>query len=106
MPSIRNIRYSILGSRLRAFRLTKGNHISAIHITALDNIPLINPGDDLAEIIIAQLESQKLGLMNGDILTVAQKIISKSENRYLDISTLIPGDEAKSLSATPRVTCR
>ena len=37
--------------------------------------------------------------MNGDILTVAQKIISKSENRYLDISTLIPGDEAKSLSA-------
>ena len=61
-------------------------------------MPLIQPGDDLASHIIQELIAQKLNLEDGDILTVAQKVVSKSENRYLDISTLVPSDEAISLS--------
>lgn len=61
-------------------------------------MPLIQPGDDLATMIIDQLVRQNLQLEDGDILTIAQKVVSKSENRYLDISTLVPTDKAISLS--------
>jgi coenzyme F420-0:L-glutamate ligase / coenzyme F420-1:gamma-L-glutamate ligase len=61
-------------------------------------LPLIQPGDDLADLIIDQLVRQNLQLEDGDILIIAQKVVSKSENRYLDISTLVPTDEAISLS--------
>ena len=67
-------------------------------MTALESLPLIQPGDDLATLIIDQLVRQNLQLEDGDILTIAQKVVSKSENRYLDISTLVPTDEAISLS--------
>jgi coenzyme F420-0:L-glutamate ligase/coenzyme F420-1:gamma-L-glutamate ligase len=55
---------------------------------------LIHPGDDLANLIINQLTQQNINLEDGDILTVAQKVVSKSENRYLDISTLTPSSDA------------
>ena len=48
--------------------------------------------------IIHELINQNIHLMDGDIVAVAQKIVSKSENRYLDISKLTPSDYAKELS--------
>ncbi|MDB9813304.1 coenzyme F420-0:L-glutamate ligase [Gammaproteobacteria bacterium] len=72
--------------------------MNSINLIALKDFPLIQPGDDLAELIISQLTHQNISLEDGDILTIAQKVVSKSENRYLDISTLIPTKEAISLS--------
>jgi len=60
---------------------------------------MIHPGDDLANLIINQLTHQNINLEDGDILTVAQKVVSKSENRYLDISTLTPSSKAISLAS-------
>ena len=51
----------------------------------------------VAEIIKA-IESEALQIDDGDVIAVAQKIVSKSENRYLDISGLSPSDEAKTLA--------
>tara|TARA_B110000305_G_C19464749_1_gene657041 strand:- start:7791 stop:8519 length:729 start_codon:yes stop_codon:yes gene_type:complete len=61
-------------------------------------LPLIQPGDDLASLIIDELIAQNLTLEDGDILAVAQKVVSKSENRYLDISSITPSKEAVNLS--------
>ena len=47
---------------------------------------MISPGDDIADIIIHNLKTNKISIHNGDILTIAQKIISKSENRYRKLS--------------------
>ena len=48
--------------------------------------------------IIKAIESESLQIDDGDVIAVAQKIVSKSENRYLDISGLSPSDEAKTLA--------
>ena len=48
--------------------------------------------------IIKAIESEALHIDDGDVIAVAQKIVSKSENRYLDISGLSPSDEAKTLA--------
>ena len=45
----------------------------------------IDPSDDLSDII---LKSEKLN--DGDILVIAQKIISKQEGRLIDLSTVTP----------------
>ena len=61
-------------------------------------MPLIEPGDNLAEIIINAINKESVDINDGDVIAVAQKIVSKSENRYLDISDISPSKEALSLS--------
>jgi coenzyme F420-0:L-glutamate ligase / coenzyme F420-1:gamma-L-glutamate ligase len=56
-------------------------------------LPEITEGDDLAAMISARVE-----LRRGDILVVAQKIISKAEGRVRDLADVTPGVEAKRLA--------
>jgi coenzyme F420-0:L-glutamate ligase/coenzyme F420-1:gamma-L-glutamate ligase len=67
-------------------------------LTALNGIPQIKPGDDLAGMILHALEKTGLVLENGDILVVAQKIVSKAENQLINLATVIPSDAALELS--------
>ena len=65
-----------------------------LSLTALDGIPLIQPGDDLMLIIGDALRRSEISLQNGDILVVAQKIISKAEGRMVDLATIHPSPAA------------
>ncbi len=69
-----------------------------LELTALPNIPIIQPGDDLAAIIFDSLRTIDLSLQGGDILVVAQKIVSKAEGRLVNLETVAPSDEALRLS--------
>ena len=68
-------------------------------LTALPNIPLIQPGDDLAGMILSTLQAAALPLENGDILVLAQKIVSKAEGRIVQLSTVGPSPAALELAA-------
>ena len=70
----------------------------ALTLTPLLNIPLVKPGDDLAALIVAALGSQGLVLESGDILVVAQKIVSKAEGRFVNLATVNPSREAVDLA--------
>ncbi|MEJ2708311.1 MAG: coenzyme F420-0:L-glutamate ligase [Anaerolineales bacterium] len=70
----------------------------SLTLTALPGIPLIQPGDDLAEIILQALERADLSLQDGDILVLAQKIVSKAEGRMLNLNTLQPSARAEELA--------
>ena len=61
-------------------------------------MPLIKPGQDLSKELIKAISSESIEVDDGDVIAIAQKIVSKSENRYLDISLLSPSDEAITLS--------
>jgi coenzyme F420-0:L-glutamate ligase / coenzyme F420-1:gamma-L-glutamate ligase len=61
-----------------------------LRLRALPAIPLIEPSDDLAEIILASIKKADWELQNGDVLVIAQKIVSKAENRVVDLATVIP----------------
>jgi len=66
---------------------------------AVPGIPLVNPGDDLVKLIVAALAVQQFRLVSGDIVVIAQKIVSKSENRYVRLTDIVPGEKAKALAA-------
>jgi coenzyme F420-0:L-glutamate ligase/coenzyme F420-1:gamma-L-glutamate ligase len=67
---------------------------TALELRALEGIPEIGPGDDLASILKAALRRHDIMLRQGDVLVVAQKIISKVENRFLDLRSVRPSGRA------------
>jgi coenzyme F420-0:L-glutamate ligase / coenzyme F420-1:gamma-L-glutamate ligase len=69
---------------------------------ALPNVPLVQPGADLAGLIARALEATGYTLADGDVLVVAQKIVSKAEGRSLDLATVQPGDRARRLATEVR----
>jgi len=72
--------------------------MNEIKLIALKNFPLIEPNDNLGEIIINCISSNNITIDDNDIIVVAQKIISKSENRYVDLNTIDVSVKAKELS--------
>ena len=67
-------------------------------LTALPDIPLIKPGDDLVAITLDGLHRAGIDLLDGDVLIFAQKVISKSEGRYLALNAVQPSIEAKEIA--------
>jgi len=66
----------------------------SLTLTPISGIPLIKPGDDLAVIILACLEQVGLSLEDGDILVLAQKIVSKAEGRLVNLLSVRPSSRA------------
>lgn len=73
--------------------------LSRVDLRALTRFPLIAPGDDLAAIIWRRLKAQRLGLLEGDVLVIAQKIVSKAEGRFVALGTVTPRRKARALAS-------
>ncbi len=67
-------------------------------LTALPGIPLVKPGDDLAGFILAAAGRVDLTFESGDLLVVAQKVVSKAEGRQVDLTQITPSAEAVELA--------
>ena len=67
-------------------------------ITALNGIPLVQPGDDLVGLLLSSLKGMGEEFRDGDVLVLAQKIVSKSEGRYVDLATVTPSARALELA--------
>jgi coenzyme F420-0:L-glutamate ligase / coenzyme F420-1:gamma-L-glutamate ligase len=65
----------------------------------LSGIPLVRSGDDLAKIIRHSLTNNRLSLQSGDILVIAQKIVSKAEGRNVCLAEIVPTPEAEALAS-------
>jgi coenzyme F420-0:L-glutamate ligase / coenzyme F420-1:gamma-L-glutamate ligase len=63
----------------------------------LAGIPAIKAGDDLAAIILAALSASGRTLCTGDVVVLAQKIVSKAEGRMIDLRSVTPSARAVSL---------
>ena len=66
------------------FEVNQGS-IKAIKLIPIEGIPLVKPCDDLPGIIIKSTNSSKIEWFEGDILVIAQKIISKAEGRLVNL---------------------
>jgi len=69
-------------------------------VTPLHGIPEIREGDEVAACILASLQHSGVALKGGDIIAVAQKIISKAEGRRVRLSTVTPSTRAQELAVT------
>lgn len=63
-------------------------------MTAIQNVPFIKKGNDLAAILIDLIKKQGLEVNDNDIFVFAQKIVSKAEGRLVNLDTIQPSDEA------------
>ena len=66
-----------------------------ISLTAIEGIPMVKAGDDLAALIAAGLGHTGLRLEPGDILVVCQKVVSKAEGRVVDLKDFEPSEFAR-----------
>jgi coenzyme F420-0:L-glutamate ligase / coenzyme F420-1:gamma-L-glutamate ligase len=78
-----------------------------LSLTAVDGIPTVRPGIDLAELILEAAARTGIALRDGDILVLAQKIVSKAEGRLARLRDVEPSARARELAAAtakdPRV---
>lgn len=73
--------------------------IKSVSYLAVPGIPQIEPGDDLAGVIVDAIKAVGLTLEDGDIVVFAQKIVSKAEGRYVALKDVVPSEKALALGA-------
>lgn len=71
---------------------------ATLQLIPLLGFPLVEPGEDVAEIILQSLTDNELTLCDEDVLVVAQKIVSKAEDCYVKLADVEPSSEAISLA--------
>jgi coenzyme F420-0:L-glutamate ligase/coenzyme F420-1:gamma-L-glutamate ligase len=67
-----------------------------LEVVALQGLPEIRPGDDLAALIA---EAAGPDLRGGDVIAIAHKVVSKAEGRIVRLADVIPGQRALALAA-------
>lgn len=65
-----------------------------VEMFALKGIPLVEPGQDLAQLIATALQANNVSLMDNDLVVVAQKVVSKAEGRVVSLAEVKPSAEA------------
>ncbi len=69
-----------------------------LELVALEGIPEIRPGDDVGQIICERLVSAEIMPQANDIIIIAQKIISKAEDRFFYLDQVTPSAAALELA--------
>jgi len=64
----------------------------------LEGLPLIEPGDNLADLILENCAGMDLTIQDGDIFMLAQKIVSKAEGRLVNLGSVQPSARAVELA--------
>ena len=70
-----------------------------LRIRAISGVPRVRPGDDLGELLADALTRSGESLRNGDVVVVAQKVVSKAEGRLVRLSDVAPSTRAIELAA-------
>ncbi len=65
-----------------------------LKLTAVAGLPSINPGDDIVALILEAIAKAELGLLDGDVLVIAQKIVSKAEGQSVHLDAVTPSERA------------
>jgi len=69
-----------------------------ITILGLEGFPLVKEGDDIAATIVDVARRNGVGIEDGDVIVVSQKVVSKAEGRVVDLNDVEPSEEAESIA--------
>lgn len=73
--------------------------VPEIRITGIEGLPEVKPGDDLGSFIADAVAAQGVNLEDGDVLVVAQKVVSKAENRLVNLEEVTPSPLAVEIAS-------
>lgn len=68
--------------------------MARLEILTLEGVPEVRPGDDLAALVLSAVAANGLALADGDVVALAQKIVSKAENRFVPLRSVEASAEA------------
>ncbi len=71
-----------------------------IQIIELKKVPLIKQGDSLADVIVKAAKEQGFEIGEGDIMIIAQKIVSKAEGGVVKLNSVTPSLKAEEIAKT------
>jgi len=71
-----------------------------IQILGIVNMPLVKPGDNIADQIVKAAKAESIEIQPNDIIVIAQKIVSKAEGNLIDLSTIHPSSLAETIAKT------
>jgi coenzyme F420-0:L-glutamate ligase/coenzyme F420-1:gamma-L-glutamate ligase len=70
---------------------------NGINIIGLKNIPLVKKGDDIPRLILESIKNMGLSVLDGDVIVIAQSLISKSNGRTRNLKEITPSEKALEL---------
>ncbi|MFX0069381.1 MAG: coenzyme F420-0:L-glutamate ligase [Promethearchaeota archaeon] len=71
-----------------------------IQVVGLKGIPIVKEGDKIGKLIVRASRDQDFELRSGDILVIAQKIVSRAEGNTINLGDVTPSQFAKSIATT------
>jgi coenzyme F420-0:L-glutamate ligase/coenzyme F420-1:gamma-L-glutamate ligase len=74
--------------------------VKEIRVLGLEGFPLVKAGDDLAALVVAAAKDNRVRVEDGDVVVVAQKIVSKAEGRVVKLGTVKPSKKALKIAET------
>ena len=72
--------------------------MSRVEIIAVEKLPLIKKGDDIAKLVVKALKNQNMPLKEKDILVVTHVAVSKAEGNIVDLEEVAPSKKAKEIA--------
>lgn len=73
-----------------------------VRLLAPTDFPYVEPGDSLPDLVAVTLSRNAIQLRDGDVVVLAQKVVSKSEGRYVDLADVAPSPRARELAGICR----
>jgi len=70
----------------------------AIEIIAIENLPMIKEGNDIAKLIVDTAEKQNTPIKEKDIIVITHKIVSKVEGDIVNLEKISPSEQAKEIA--------
>jgi len=72
--------------------------VDSVEIIAVENLPLIKEGDDLAELICNKAEKQNTPIQEKDVLVITHVAVSKAEGNVVNLDDIVPSERAKEVA--------
>ncbi|MEM2320197.1 MAG: coenzyme F420-0:L-glutamate ligase [Candidatus Bathyarchaeia archaeon] len=69
--------------------------MNIVQVIAIEGLPLIKPGDNLAELICAAAEKQGTPIQDGDVIVVTHVVVSRAEGNLVNLDEVVPSPFAE-----------
>ncbi len=69
-----------------------------VEVIAVENLPLITEGDDLAELICNAAEKQNTPILEKDVVVITHVAVSKAEGKVVNLDEVVPSERAKEVA--------
>lgn len=73
---------------------------TSLELRAIPGIPIVGPGDDVPTMVGEALDAASVPLVQGDILAITSKVLSRAEGRFVDLGSVTPSSWAQELAGT------